>query len=129
MDQFQRYCHQIQQRQQRAKGAGDEFERFIIAPATTIKTPALNWWLQEQQKTSYPELSKIAIDILSAVPMSAEAERVFSAARRTIPWTRASLSEALIEQLECLKHWQKSGLISDNYVMATASDSDSQQHP
>ena len=128
MDQFQRYCHQIQQRQQRVKGASDEFERFILAPAITIDTPALYWWLQQQQRTSYPQLSKMAIDTLSAVPMSAESERVFSAARRTIPWTRARLEGAIIEQLECLKHWQKSGLISDNYVMATAGDSDSEQH-
>ena len=68
----------------------------------------------------------MAIDVLSAVPMSAELERVFSAARRTIPWTRARLEGTIIEQLECLKHWQKGGLISDNYVMATASDSNSE---
>ena len=110
------------------KGASDDFERFIIAPAITIDTPALYWWLQQQQRTSYPQLSKMAIDTLSAVPMSAESERVFSAARRTIPWTRARLEGAIIEQLECLKHWQKSGLISDNYVIATAGDSDSEQH-
>ena len=71
----------------------------------------------------------MAIDILSAVAMSAESERVFSAARRTIPWTRARLGGAIIEQIECLKHWQKSGLISGEYVMATASDDDSEQHP
>ena len=129
MDQYQRYCHQIQQRQQRVKGASDEFERFITAPAIPIDSPALHWWLLHQQRTSYPQLSKMAIDVLSAVAMSAESERVFSAARRTIPWTRARLEGAIIEQIECLKHWQKSGLISDNYVMATAGDSDSEIHP
>jgi hypothetical protein len=129
MTQIERYCHEIQQRQQRTKGASDEFERFIIAPAIKIDTPALHWWLQQQQRTSYPQLSKMAIDTLSAMAMSAESERVFSAARRTIPWTRARLEGAIIEQLECLKHWQRSGLISGNYVMATAGDSDSEQHP
>jgi hypothetical protein len=129
MTQYERYCYEIQQRQQRTKGAGDEFERFINSPAIAINTPALNWWLQQQQRTSYPQLSKMAIDVLSAVPMSAESERVFSAARRTIPWTRARLEGAIIEQIECLKHWQKSGLISDNYVMATASDNSSEIHP
>ena len=71
----------------------------------------------------------MAIDILLAVAISAESERVFSAARRTIPWTRTRLEGAIIEQIEFLKYWQKSGLISDNYVMATASDSDTQIHP
>ena len=40
MDQYQRYCYQIQQRQQRVKGASDEFERFIIAPAINRYTCA-----------------------------------------------------------------------------------------
>jgi hypothetical protein len=83
MSQIERYFHVTQQRQ-RAKGTSDEFERFIIAPAITIDTPALHWWLQRQQRTSYPELFKMAIDTLSPIAMSAELERVFSAARRTI---------------------------------------------
>jgi hypothetical protein len=70
----------------------------------------------------------MAIDVLLAVAMSVELERVFSAARRTILWTRARLEGAIIEQLECLKHWQKSGLILGDYVMAAASDNDSEQH-
>ncbi len=47
--------------------------------------------------------------------MSAESERVFSGARRTIPWTRASLSAKVIEQLECLKHWQRAGVVSKRF--------------
>jgi hypothetical protein len=42
--------------------------------------------------------------------MSAEAERVFSGARRTISWERASLSARTIDRLECLKNWLKSKL-------------------
>ena len=42
--------------------------------------------------------------------MSAEAERVFSGARRTISWDRARLSARTIERLECLKNWLKSKL-------------------
>jgi hypothetical protein len=71
----------------------------------------------------------MAIDTLSAVAMSAESERVFSAARRTIPWTRARLEGATIEQIECLKHWQKAGVVPPEYILATASDSNSEQHP
>jgi hypothetical protein len=43
MTQYERYCYEIQQRQQRVKGMSDEFERFINAPAITIDTPALHW--------------------------------------------------------------------------------------
>ncbi len=47
--------------------------------------------------------------------MSAEDERVFSGARHTIPWTRASLSSRVIEQLECVKHWQRSGVVTSQF--------------
>ena len=128
LTQFERYQRKIQAKQRRGKGAQDEFERFITAPAESIDTPPLSWWLESSQRRTYPALSKMAIDVLSAMAMSAESERVFSAARRTIPWTRARLNSKTIEQLECLKHWQKAGLISEEYIMAEDDDSDNQQH-
>lgn len=42
--------------------------------------------------------------------MSAEAERVFSGARRTITWDRASLGASTVEMTECLKSWIRSRL-------------------
>ena len=45
--------------------------------------------------------------------MSAEPERVFSGARRTISWERMQLGDETIQMLECLKHWVRSGLIGD----------------
>lgn len=43
--------------------------------------------------------------------MSAEAERVFSGARRTVSWDRSRLSAQMVEYTECLKHWIKNGLL------------------
>ena len=45
----------------------------------------------------------MAIDILSIPSMSAEVERVFSGARRTISWERMRLGSERIENNECLK--------------------------
>jgi hypothetical protein len=129
LSQLERYQRKIQAKQRGRKGAQDEFDRFITAPAESITTPPLDWWLEPSQRRTYPALSRMAIDILSAMAMSAESERVFSAARRTIPWTRARLNSRTIEQLECLKHWQKAGLISEEYVLATDDGSDTEQHP
>jgi len=42
--------------------------------------------------------------------MSAEPERLFSGARRTVSWARCRLSARTIEMLECIKHWIKTGL-------------------
>lgn len=52
----------------------------------------------------------MAIDILSIPAMSAEAERIFSGARRTISWTRARLGSKAIESSECLKSWLINGI-------------------
>ena len=63
-----------------------EFDRFINSPADNIhftdQYTVLHWWLESSQKRTYPRLYHMAVDILSAPAMSAEAERVFSRARR-----------------------------------------------
>ena len=112
-------------KQRRSKGGSfDDFERFINAPAESIKQSALEYWLQPSQRQFYPQLSQMAIDVLSTMAMSAASERVFSATRRTIAWTKAKLSGVMIEQLECLKHWQRTCLISPEFILKS-SDSDS----
>ena len=52
----------------------------------------------------------MAIDILSIPAMSADPERVFSGARRTISWDRMQLGASVIEKGECLKSWIRSGI-------------------
>ncbi len=103
---FERYQSEITVKQRRSNrgNSNDEFERFISGPRDNLAIPPLDWWQQDTQMRSYPQLSKMAIDILSCQAMSAEDERIFSGARRLIPWTRASLSSRVIEQLECIKH-------------------------
>jgi hypothetical protein len=83
---------------------GDEFDRFI-SQAQSAVSDAIAWWLEPTQQRDYPRLSQMAIDILSIPPMSAEAERVFSGARRTISWERAALGSVSVERGECLKSW------------------------
>ena len=130
LNQFERFQYEIEMKQRRLKGGSfDEFERFINAPAESIKQGALKYWLQPSQRQSYLQLSQMAIDILSTMAMSAESERVFSGARRTVTWTRASLSGVTIEQLECLKHWQRAGLISPQFILKSCdSDSDNMRN-
>jgi hypothetical protein len=83
---------------------GDEFDRFITQPQSAV-VDAVAWWLEPTQQRDYPRLSRMAVDVLSVPPMSAEAERVFSGARRTISWERAALGSVSIERGECLKSW------------------------
>jgi hypothetical protein len=90
----------------------DEYEDYISGEPYDIgNKSALSWWCEPQQKRRYPRLSLMAIDILSMPAMSAEPERVFSGARRTISWDRAQLSPESIDKGECLKHWMRSGIL------------------
>ena len=50
--------------------------------------------------------------------MSAEAERIFSGARRTISWDRISLGSTNIERMECLKGWLLSNIAAGGRLMA-----------
>ena len=83
----------------------DEFQHFIDADPVnlSIGQTALDWWLQSSSRATYPNLSRMAITILSIPPMSAEPERIFSGARRTITWCRFKLGADNIERSECLK--------------------------
>ncbi|THY67126.1 hypothetical protein D6C86_10588 [Aureobasidium pullulans] len=84
----------------------DEFDHFVRGDPLPIDNP-LQWWLEAQQQRQYPNLARMAIDILSVNPMSAESERVLSSFRRAIPWDRAQISAEHVEMVECLKSWKK----------------------
>ncbi|KJZ69425.1 hypothetical protein HIM_11198 [Hirsutella minnesotensis 3608] len=88
----------------------DEYKSFTTQAPVPIDCSPLTWWLREEQQQRYPRLSKMAIDILSIPAMSAEPERVFSGARRTISWDRCLLGSQTIEKGECMKSWIKSGI-------------------
>jgi hypothetical protein len=103
----------------------DEFSRFIEGPTLPIgASSALSWWLEPTQETSYPSLHRLAITIFSIPAMSAEAERVFSGARRTVSWDRSRLSAQIVEYTECLKHWIKNELLDQPCrISGTSGDS------
>ena len=87
--------------------AYSEYEEYSTLPVLVPQKDfsPLSWWCEVGQQAKWPHLSALAIHVLSFPAMSAEAERVFSGARRTISWTRSSLSPQKIETLECLKHY------------------------
>lgn len=101
----------------------DEYDEYISEPVVPYDKSALTWWLDSQQQERWPVLSQLAINVLSIPAMSAEPERVFSGARRTISWERMQLGEDTIQTLECLKHWKRSGLV-DNIMAGEVVDDD-----
>ena len=97
----------------------DEYEDYTEKNNPhAIPRTALDWWLEDAQRMKYPRLSQMAIDILSIPAMSAEPERVFSGARRTISWERSQLGANNIMKTECLKSWYRSHITKGRMVAA-----------
>jgi hypothetical protein len=94
----------------------DEYFRYIREPPVPqdhIKQGACSWWLEERQQRLYPNLSKMALDILTIPAMSAAPERLFSSANITISDRRNRLHSDTTEAIECLKSWRKLKSSSD----------------
>ena len=71
-----------------------------------------------KQRTRYPLLSKIAIDIYSIPAMSSEPERVFSGAKLRDSDQQNSLKGKTIELLVCLKSWFRLDIFTGRSVHA-----------
>ena len=81
----------------------NELERYLAADISVDVTDLLAWW--KAHKGSYPILSQLAFDILAVLAMSAECERLFSAAGRVLNERRARTHHDLAEANQCLRHW------------------------
>jgi hypothetical protein len=67
----------------------------------------LFWW--RDRIFTYPRMAQIAFDILSIPAMSSECEQVFSQTKLLITTQRNRLADEIIEAVELLKHWYKTG--------------------
>lgn len=83
----------------------DSFDTFISGPPIRIDCAPLQWWCRTEQPQQYPQLSTMAIDILSIPPQSAEPERSFSGSRRTMSWDRLRLTPDSLQMVECTGNW------------------------
>jgi hypothetical protein len=86
--------------------------KFTLDQDNSIENP-LKWWLDELEHNPhrFPSIVHIAINLFSAPAMSAECERVFSCAKRTITDEQNRLSAKQIEANKCQKDWLKKKLV------------------
>ncbi|KAI8404251.1 hypothetical protein FOFC_02513 [Fusarium oxysporum] len=99
----------------------DTFTAFIedkTIDLDALKITPLQWWLVPEQRRRYPRLHRMAINILSIAPSSAEPEQQFSGARRTQSWDRLRLSPENLQRLECMGNWFARKLISSEEQLA-----------
>jgi hypothetical protein len=96
----------------------DEYTSYIQAPVVKLPVArngsqdARAWWLEPTQRATYPNLSIMALDLLSIPSMSASVERLFSGAKITITERRNLLGIEAVQATECLKSWLKPGSIA-----------------
>ena len=89
----------------RARIPGDEYARYCAAEVVDDVADSRDWWQEQTQQLNYPNLSIMALDILSIPAMAAEPERLFSGAKISITDRRNRLGIEVIQALECLKSW------------------------
>jgi hypothetical protein len=74
-------------------------------------TDVIGYWARNGTDPKWKDLAHRALEFLSMPAMSAQPERVFSGAKITISDRRCQLSDEAVNARECLKSWQRDGLI------------------
>jgi hAT family C-terminal dimerisation region len=90
----------------------DEYEQWQrdIDDSDALVTDPYEYWHRRHVK--YPRLSKMALDLLTVPPMSAECERLFSTSGRMVTKSRNRLDARTIGLCQTLRSWLRAGLIS-----------------
>ena len=100
----------------------DELDQYIADPLVCLEDlegrTVLDWWLESKQRTRFPLLSEMAIDIYSIPAMSAEAECLFSTTKHIVSLQRKGLKSETIELLLCLKSWFRLGIFPEEDLHA-----------
>ncbi|KAF4472338.1 restless-like transposase [Fusarium albosuccineum] len=92
---------------------GDEYQAWQTdreANDCDVRDP-IGYWITKQSK--YPRLSRMALDFLTIQPMSAECERLFSAAGKMVSGLRTNLDAEIIAICQVLRSWYRAGIIKD----------------
>ncbi|KAM4068002.1 restless-like transposase [Hirsutella rhossiliensis] len=91
----------------------DEYLHWIThceAGDGSVDDPIAYW---HNKRHKYPNLSRMALDFLTIQPMSAECERLFSAAGRMVNPLRNRLEAQTIGMCQVLRSWLRAGIIQD----------------
>ena len=73
------------------------------------KDSPIEYWISKH--AIWPQHAKIALDVYATPAMSDEPERVFSMAGNLLSPRRRKLTGEGVEQMLCLRSWQRSGII------------------
>ncbi|KAF1732560.1 putative AC transposase [Beauveria bassiana] len=80
----------------------------------------LSYWRERRRR--WPRLSRMALNFLTIQAMSAECERLFSAAGRMVTPLRSRLDADMIGMRQVLRSWLRAGVIDDLDVLLVPVD-------
>lgn len=85
-----------------ANGVLDEVKEYLRGQVYRVDDP-IQWWIAK--KTEYPQLWKMALEVLSIPPCATECERTFSLTKLTIGSQRHCCGDDTLSWLQCLRNW------------------------
>jgi hypothetical protein len=91
----------------------DEYARWqndVLPTDRQIRDPPEYW---HAQRFKYPRLSRMAVDFMTVQAMSAECERLFSAAGRMVTPLRNQLEASTIAICQVLRSWLQAGIVEE----------------
>ena len=96
----------------------DELDHFLNSDVILVDD-ALQWWYDH--RTTYPWLSRMALDYLTIPATSVAVERVFSHGWLLLTHVRNGMSAQTLRSVMCLGEWSMLGLVKDKDAMAVTS--------
>jgi hypothetical protein len=105
-DEFQRW----KQCEPRAKKGSDDAEDPI------------KYWVNLRDR--YPQLSRLALDVLSIPASSCDCERMFSELGDLLEPRRRGISPKLLAAIQCVRRWQRAGFGPKNGSFMTGTDAE-----
>ena len=86
-----------------------EKQQYRLEPAANQKANIIHWW--RDNRTKFPVLFHIAMDLLAALATTAADERLFSESDDVINNDRPRLEEEAAEYMVAIRSWMSSGVV------------------
>lgn len=100
-DDFHKHINKRSRKEHKKSG----IQKYLEAEVASTKTNALEWW--KVHSVEFPEVAKMAQDIMAAQATSVPVEREFSRGVDLVVHTRHLLKPSTITASMCLKSWWK----------------------
>lgn len=101
----------------------DEYARYCaedVVHSHHYRSRPIDWWKINAHR--YPQLSLLAVDMLTIPSSSAESERTFSSAGRMMAPLRNRLRREIVAMAQCIRSWSKAGLYTPSLPLLRLSD-------